>query len=322
MYLDKQHPRPVYLQLKELLQHKIEQGIYLAHQQLPSERDLCQHHNLSRMTARRALQELIAEGFAYTRAGKGTFVSNNSHLNKKLKDKPNYLNSPDLNGNRSIAYLQQKLMPLLLSFDCIGIEQTISDTLATHSLEIVANKLFLGTIRQIEQKWLNGEVSLLAHNYAVTTLRSQLIAMMNAAAMSETGPKILLACAPGDQHELGLLALALSLRRRGFLVIYLGPNLSVNEFDRVLDIVRPRLICLAAATAQSAKNLITLGQFCQDKLLTAKAQYTRSDLKQEALLSFGGVIFNRNPVLVAHTPGIYLGNSIEDAVKKVQGLVT
>jgi DNA-binding transcriptional regulator YhcF (GntR family) len=321
MYLDKQHPRPVYLQLKELLQNKIEQGIYLAHQQLPSERDLCQHHNLSRMTARRALQELISEGFAYTRAGKGTFVSNNPNLNNKFKDEPNYISTSNLDGNLSVAYLQHKLMPLLLSFDCVGLEQAISETLATHSLEIIASKLFLGTIRQFEQKWLNGEVSLLVHNYAVTTLRSQLIAMMNAAAMSETGPKILLACAPGDQHELGLLVLALSLRRRGFLVIYLGPNLSASEFHRVLDIVQPRLICLAAATAQSAKNLLALGQQCQNRLVIEKANYKISKPKQESLLTFGGVIFNLNPVLISNTPGIYLGNTIEDAVTKIQELV-
>ena len=42
MYLDKQHPVPVYLQLKEMLRNQIEQGIYFSHQKLPSERDLCQ----------------------------------------------------------------------------------------------------------------------------------------------------------------------------------------------------------------------------------------------------------------------------------------
>ena len=74
MHLDKQHPRPIYLQLKEVLQCRIEQGSYFPHQKLPSERELCRHHNLSRMTARRALQALITEGYAYTRVGKGTFV--------------------------------------------------------------------------------------------------------------------------------------------------------------------------------------------------------------------------------------------------------
>ena len=75
MFLDKQHPRPVYIQLKEILRGKIENGFYLSHQKLPSERDLCQRHQLSRMTARKALKSLIAEGFAYTQVGKGTFVS-------------------------------------------------------------------------------------------------------------------------------------------------------------------------------------------------------------------------------------------------------
>lgn len=91
MSLDKQHPVPVYLQLKQLLQNQIEQGVYQPHQKLPSERDLCQYHNLSRMTARRALQELVAEGLAYTRLGKGTFVANKSKINPGVSNKVDQL---------------------------------------------------------------------------------------------------------------------------------------------------------------------------------------------------------------------------------------
>jgi DNA-binding transcriptional regulator YhcF (GntR family) len=76
MHLDKQHSVPIYIQLKQLLRRQIEHGVYLPHQKLPSERDLSQRYNLSRMTARRALQELISEGLAYTQLGKGTFVAN------------------------------------------------------------------------------------------------------------------------------------------------------------------------------------------------------------------------------------------------------
>ena len=184
MHLDKQHPRPVYLQLKELLQNQIEQGVYLSHQQLPSERDLCQHHNLSRMTARRALQELIAEGFAYTRAGKGTFVSQNPNLCRKIfTDKPDQIAASDLDSAMLNTHYQQKLMTPLLSFDCVGVERAIGEALAVYSLETVAGRLFSETIRKLEQKWHKGEITLLIHNYAITTLWSRLVAMVNASTM-------------------------------------------------------------------------------------------------------------------------------------------
>jgi DNA-binding transcriptional regulator YhcF (GntR family)/methanogenic corrinoid protein MtbC1 len=317
MHLDKEHPRPVYLQLKEMLQSQIEQGIYLSHQKLPSERDLCQHHNLSRMTARRALKELIDEGLAYTRIGKGTFVS--PHLAKRAaKDKIIFPNGSASENGIPGNHYYQKLVEALLSFDCIGIEQAISEILAVYSLEIVASKLFLTIIRDFEQQWLKGEISLLAHNYAITTLRSQLIGMMNAATMLSNGSRVMLACAPGDQHEIGLISLALSLRRRGFVVIYFGPNLTLDEFHQIIEKSRPRLICMSACTTQSVENLVKLTQRYQEKL-QVETDYLKSN-KEKPLFAFGGVAFKQNPELVSKVSGLYLGDTIENAVIKVQEL--
>lgn len=319
MHLDKQHPRPVYLQLKEILQSQIEQGIYLSHQKLPSERDLCQHHNLSRMTARRALKELIDDGFAYTRIGKGTFVS--PYLTKRVSSNKTTLPNGSASVNGALDnYYYQKLVEALLAFDSIGIEQAIGEILAVYSLEIVVGKLFLDIIRNFEQQWLKGQIGLLAHNYAIITLRSQLIGMMNAATMFSHGSKVMLACAPGDQHEIGLISLALSLRRRGFVVIYFGPNLTIDEFHQIIEKSRPRLICLSACTTQSATNLVKLTQQYQEKLYI-EADYLKSN-KEKPLFAFGGVAFNQNPELVSKVPGVYLGDTIENAVIKVQELFT
>lgn len=309
MHLDKQHPRPVYIQLKEMLQCQIEQGIYFSHQKLPSERNLCQHYNLSRMTARRALQALIAEGFAYTRVGKGTFVSDNS--NTVLKISAN--NTGQLLGlldDVEETHCQQKLVEQLLSFDCTGVERTIREVLATHPLEIVAVKLFPRVIQQLEQQWYKGKTNLLAQNYAFTTLRSQLIAMVNAATC-ECGPKALLACAPEDQHEIGLLLLALSLRRRGFVVVYLGPNSSMAEFEQVIDTVQPQLICFSAATTQSAEALATFSQ---------EFQANSPARTNNTTFTFGGAAFNQKPKLIPTISGLYLGDTIETAVQKIQDL--
>ncbi len=322
MHLDKQHPRPVYLQLKELLQNQIEQGVYLSHQQLPSERYLCQHHNLSRMTVRRALQQLIAEGLVYTRAGKGTFVNQNPKIHRRnVSVLPDSAKGAELVSSVSNGHYRQKLLIPLQSFDCVGVEQAINEALANHPLEMVAGQLFLETIRVFERKWHKGEVTLLAHNYAITTIRSQLIAMMNAATMPKTGPKVLLACAPGDLHEIGLLLLALNLRRRGFLVIYMGSNFCIEEFHQVIEQAQPKFVCLSAATDQSAKNLIELGYRYQDKLSTEK-NHQQFEFGHKPLLTFGGVIFNQNPVLVSSMPGHYLGNTVNDAVTAIEDIIS
>jgi hypothetical protein len=299
-----------------MLQSQIEQGVYLAHQKLPSERDLCQHHNLSRMTARRALQELIDEGLAYTRVGKGTFVSSTPYPAGKT---PAPASSANLNGKLPNGQYWPNLIKSLSTFDSAGVDHTINEVLAAYSIEVVAEKLFFDAIRYFEQKWWAGEISLLVHNYTITTLRSHLIAMMSAAAMSQSGPKVLLACAPGDLHEIGLISLALSLRRRGFLVIYFGPNLTVDEFRQVLDQSQPQLICISAATTEAVKSLDKLIDRHHNRLQT-EIQYNGT-AEQKPFFTFGGSAFVQNQTFTSGLPGLYLGDTIEQAVTHIQRLV-
>lgn len=69
--------KPQYLRVKEDILQKIHDGIYHKDDRLPSENALCDQWKLSRMTVRRALDELTREGVLYRTRGSGTFVSGN-----------------------------------------------------------------------------------------------------------------------------------------------------------------------------------------------------------------------------------------------------
>lgn len=68
--------KPTYLQIFESLYDQIESGHYKPGDQIPSERDLSQQLDVSRMTVRQALNSLVNQGLAYRRQGAGTFVAN------------------------------------------------------------------------------------------------------------------------------------------------------------------------------------------------------------------------------------------------------
>jgi GntR family transcriptional regulator len=65
---------PLYIQLKEHLRQQIETGTYPSGSRLPSERELAEMFQVSRMTARQALQLLATDGFISAHVGKGTYV--------------------------------------------------------------------------------------------------------------------------------------------------------------------------------------------------------------------------------------------------------
>ncbi|MUK87614.1 UTRA domain-containing protein [Ornithinibacillus sp. L9] len=65
--------------------NKIDGQVYHEHEKLPSERELCEIYDLSRITVRQALQELEREGYIYKLHGKGTFVASKSITQNLVK---------------------------------------------------------------------------------------------------------------------------------------------------------------------------------------------------------------------------------------------
>ncbi|MEZ4631607.1 MAG: GntR family transcriptional regulator [Deinococcales bacterium] len=72
--VDKIHPTPAYLQLKEQLAKAIARGDIVSGEALPSERDLADSLGIARMTVRRAFEKLVEENLVEQRQGSGTFV--------------------------------------------------------------------------------------------------------------------------------------------------------------------------------------------------------------------------------------------------------
>lgn len=76
---------PMYIQISKQLSEAICQGEYGPGDKLPSENNLCQEFEVSRITVRQALNLLIQQDLAFSVHGKGTFVKPpalNHELNK------------------------------------------------------------------------------------------------------------------------------------------------------------------------------------------------------------------------------------------------
>jgi GntR family transcriptional regulator len=66
---------PIYQQIISYVKEYIDNGIYQKGNIIPSEQELCNQFNTSRMTVRKAIDELVNDGFLYRIQGRGTFVS-------------------------------------------------------------------------------------------------------------------------------------------------------------------------------------------------------------------------------------------------------
>lgn len=77
---------PLYVQLRELILQRIENGEYLPGEKLPSEREMATLYKINRMTVKKAINTIVEDGILYKNQNKGTFVS------KKEPKKILYLN--------------------------------------------------------------------------------------------------------------------------------------------------------------------------------------------------------------------------------------
>ena len=73
--LEKNSPKPLYQQLKDILVDAIDSEKWKANEKIPSETELSSIYGLSRMTVRSVLTDLVKEGLLYRVQGKGTFVA-------------------------------------------------------------------------------------------------------------------------------------------------------------------------------------------------------------------------------------------------------
>ncbi len=78
MESEKSDKTPMYQYIMNDIKRKIETGELRAHDPLPTQIDLAKEYNTSEITSRRALSDLVQEGYVYRIRGKGSFIQEKS----------------------------------------------------------------------------------------------------------------------------------------------------------------------------------------------------------------------------------------------------
>ena len=70
------------------------------------------------------------------------------------------------------------------------------------------------------------------------------------------GPVAVLACLPGEQHDLGLIAFGLAMRSRGWRIVYLGPDSPIDTVADVSGQIDPSLVVLNAVSRERIRPVL------------------------------------------------------------------
>lgn len=138
-----------------------------------------------------------------------------------------------------------RLVEALLRFDDVGANRELDAQLARLSTEAVVQGSVVPALREIGDGWARGEVSVAQEHFASNVLRARLLALARGWDLG-VGPAVVLACVPGEQHDLGLVVLGLALRDRGWRITFLGADTPVGGLEAVLERVGAAGVVLAA----------------------------------------------------------------------------
>ena len=141
-----------------------------------------------------------------------------------------------------------QLRDALDRLDEAGAHAAFDRLLAELSTETVLQEAVLPYLRELGERWERGEVSIGQEHFASGVLRGRLLGLARGWGRG-TGPAALLACAPGEHHELGLIAFGLALRDRGWTITYLGPDTPLETAAEIAAGVRADAVVISATTA-------------------------------------------------------------------------
>jgi MerR family transcriptional regulator, light-induced transcriptional regulator len=120
---------------------------------------------------------------------------------------------------------------------------------AAYTVETVLREVVLPYLHRLGERWETGEISVAQEHFASNLIRGRLLGLAQGWGQGQ-GPAAILACVPGEHHELGLLAFGVALRRRGWRITYLGTD---SPIDAVADLSRslgPAVVVLLSINAQ------------------------------------------------------------------------
>ena len=120
---------------------------------------------------------------------------------------------------------------------------------------------------------------------------------------------VILACAPDELHEGGLLMSGVMLRRLRWPVLYLGQSTTLPDLAAFVQELKPSIVVFAAMMEQTAQALTEWPRWLPD------ADHGGP------LVAYGGYVFVQTPAWTASVPGLYLGDTLAGGLEKLDSLL-
>lgn len=186
----------------------------------------------------RRMQDHLARGLSAAEAARAAIEEEQAALRP----------APDP-GPGQLAAAARALATALDEFDEPAAQAVMDRLLSSLTVELVIREVLIPYLHELGERWQRGAVSVAQEHYASSVVRERLAGLGRGWGHGH-GPRAMLACLPGELHDIALIAFAVVLHRHGWRIDYLGANTPLDDLARAVAATRPDLVVVAAAAPE------------------------------------------------------------------------
>lgn len=204
----------------------------------------------------------------------------------------------------------ERLVEALVSHDAGRADQLLGEVLALFPVEDVIFEVIVPTLAELGDAFIMGRITVATEHFASHYLRHRLLMWMLTGPSPYGVPPTVLACAPGELHEGGLLIMGTLLRRQRWPVAYLGQTVPLPDLAKFVQDIAPPAVVLVAMTGETAASLLEWPRWLPSAAETGRP-----------VVGYGGRLFVLEPSWREKMPGVYLGDTLQEGISTLTRLL-
>lgn len=147
----------------------------------------------------------------------------------------------------SASGLRDAIVAAVSDPDARQLTALVEQAFTLNDVETAVEEIVAPALRTVGDRWREGAECIAEEHLLSEAVRSRLRVLLADRRHAVRGTAVL-ACAPGERHELGLLALAVLLQADGWLAVYLGADAPVESSIALAGRMGADVLCLSAST--------------------------------------------------------------------------
>jgi MerR family transcriptional regulator, light-induced transcriptional regulator len=197
----------------------------------------------------------------------------------------------------------ERMAAAIARFDEQELDRIYDEALSVHPVEQVTRRLVLPLLFRLGERWRDLAGGIAEEHFFAMYLRSKLGARMQYRMRYATGPRLVAACAPGEQHEIGLLLFALEAHVAGMRTVLLGADTPLPD--------------VAIACQRSEADAVVVSSSVDPAPSFFKEELPRLVRQAGVPVFVGGTTAVRHRREISTAGAIPLGVELEDGVRLV-----